>query len=345
MMARKFLKAVMVSLLVSVSLLLLLELGQRVRYAIKNKDAMWLRYGFHRVNGRFPSGEHTYNDVTYTINSRQFRGGEFPVPKPADTFRIVSLGDSITFGIDNPDGYTYPQLLDNLFREKNKGINRVEVINAGTPGYSSELCLKLFKKEVLSIEPDLLIAMVGWNDVINGIYEGSTSINSISNNIIWFLTRKSILVMTVREKLAAKDGNIDKMYWKKIYNRPPDIVFKRYQDNLNKIIALAKANKIGIFLVKFPHQEKKVDTKQEYQRMVQKYMAVELKEDYKRVHGIMDSVGRENNVPVLDIAAYFSKMGNPDRLFSPDGIHLSNEGNKVFAGLVYDFINANNLIK
>ncbi|MDD4939873.1 MAG: SGNH/GDSL hydrolase family protein [Candidatus Omnitrophica bacterium] len=341
---RKLFKAVAFSLIVSVSLILILELGQRARYAVKNKDAMWLKYGFHKKKGRFPNGKHTYNNITCTINSRQFRGGEIDVPKPAGTFRIVALGDSITFGIDNPDEYTYPRLLDELLKQKRTPEGKVEVINAGTPGYSSASCLAFLKNDVLAVKPDLLAVMVGWNDVINGIYEGTTSVNSISNNILWYLTKKSILVMTLREKLAAKSGNIDKMYWKNVHSRPPDTVFARYESNLNKILAEAKANNIRAFLIKFPYQNKKAGgNPQEFQRMVQKYMAVELREDYKRIHGIIDKVGGQNKVAVFDAASYFTKMPDQDSLFSPDGIHLSNEGNKVFSRIVYSFIEANDL--
>jgi lysophospholipase L1-like esterase len=344
-MSKELLKRILSTVIILTVAFCVLELTQRVRYYLRYKDTIWLKYGFHKVKGRFPAGVHIYNHITYTINSRQFRGKEFLVPKPVDTFRIVALGDSVTFGIDNPDECTYPQLLENLYSNVSTPPLNIEVINAGTPGYPSGKCLSFLKKGILEIQPDLLIVMVGWNDVIGGIYEGSTSAKSISNNIIWSLTRKSLLLLTLREKIASKSGNIDKMYWKNVYNRPPEKVFQRYEKNLRQIINIATVNKIEVFLIKFPYRNALSVEKKEYIRMVQKYMAKELKEDYKRIHNIIDEIALKQGTKVLDAASYFSRLKNQDELFSPDGIHLSNEGNKILARLIFDFIKQNHFIK
>src|SRR4051812_34877583 len=46
------------------------------------------------------------------INSRGTRGPEFAVPKPANTFRILSLGDSRTFGWGLTEDETYTKRLE-----------------------------------------------------------------------------------------------------------------------------------------------------------------------------------------------------------------------------------------
>src|SRR5437870_7327775 len=65
------------------------------------------------------------------INSHGTRGADFVVPKPAKTIRILSLGDSRTFGWGMNDGETYSALLQKHFQEKLGASWRVEVINAG----------------------------------------------------------------------------------------------------------------------------------------------------------------------------------------------------------------------
>lgn len=70
------------------------------------------------------------------INSRGTRGAEFQVPKPPGTLRILSLGDSRTFGWGLTEAETYSQRLQQLLQQQPGGSNRVEVINAGVNAWS-----------------------------------------------------------------------------------------------------------------------------------------------------------------------------------------------------------------
>jgi hypothetical protein len=67
-----------------------------------------------------------------SINSHGHRDREYSEAKPPDTYRIVMLGDSTTFGWGVPAEQTVAKILES---ELNKvpvpGYRRVEVINAG----------------------------------------------------------------------------------------------------------------------------------------------------------------------------------------------------------------------
>lgn len=75
--------------------------------------------------------------------------------------RILTLGDSCTFGVGVNDEETWPAQLQKLFDET--GIP-VEVINAGVPGYTAFQGKLFLEKFGLKMQPDLVIASFGFND-------------------------------------------------------------------------------------------------------------------------------------------------------------------------------------
>jgi lysophospholipase L1-like esterase len=96
--------------------------------------------------------------------------------KEPGTFRIVCLGDSVTFGYrvpviwaDKPNDYKrdwlpYPMLLERALRASNPG-RKIEVIAYAVPGYTSYQGLLWLRRDIAWLEPDVVTACFGWNDV------------------------------------------------------------------------------------------------------------------------------------------------------------------------------------
>jgi lysophospholipase L1-like esterase len=104
-----------------------------------------------------------------SINSHGFRGPEIELHKPTDTVRIACLGDSTTFGdTATTDGHTYPAHLERLLREhyaKSGGRpSRIEVINAGVPGYTTLEALIYFETKLLDYQLDAAVFDLGVHD-------------------------------------------------------------------------------------------------------------------------------------------------------------------------------------
>ncbi len=100
---------------------------------------------------------------TFSINSRGFRGREIAAEK-GDAYRIVALGESTTFGVTlSPEDRPWPELLEQLIRERLKPRRPVEVINAGVPGYRLDQNLRRFAKDILPLKPDMVISYHGIN--------------------------------------------------------------------------------------------------------------------------------------------------------------------------------------
>ena len=98
-------------------------------------------------------------------NAYGFRGKPFNTKKEKGTFRIVTLGGSTTYTTHvKNDEETYPFLLESILYNK-YNHQKVEVINAGVPGYESFQTLINLQFKTLELEPDLIIYYHGVNDV------------------------------------------------------------------------------------------------------------------------------------------------------------------------------------
>ncbi|HEY0674214.1 MAG TPA: GDSL-type esterase/lipase family protein [Longimicrobiales bacterium] len=105
-------------------------------------------------------------DLTFAmkINGDGFRSTtEFVKPKPAGTVRVISLGESSTFGLANNDDETYPYLLQQELRSRVPD-RPVEVYNLGIPHYRTNHILAVARAEVDDLQPDIVTFYAGYNN-------------------------------------------------------------------------------------------------------------------------------------------------------------------------------------
>ena len=114
----------------------------------------------------------------YSINSKGIRDREFEIPKPDDVFRIIILGDSVTFGTEYPLELTYPKILEKLLNKKSGANIRYEVLNAGVCAYNAVQKFLLLKNKLLDYEPDMVILQF-----LNDDYYRNAVVLSGDNNL------------------------------------------------------------------------------------------------------------------------------------------------------------------
>lgn len=85
-----------------------------------------------------------------------------------DTYRILCIGDSSTYGLGPSDAnkFSYPSQLQKLLDE-NIPDKRFEVFNLGVPGINSSQVVNRLRKNISNYNPDMIIVMVGINDPWN----------------------------------------------------------------------------------------------------------------------------------------------------------------------------------
>ena len=118
----------------------------------------------YRVGETFPDWWNQDAPLIHlAINSDGYRGPLVPRPKSLGEFRVICLGDSITFGSDVDEKMTYPAQLQRVLEQKYLG-RKISVLNAGVPGYTSRQGLFLFKSKLMEYQPDAVIWGFGFND-------------------------------------------------------------------------------------------------------------------------------------------------------------------------------------
>src|SRR5262245_46924667 len=107
-------------------------------------------------------------NVNYSINSIGLRDREISRNKPAGTKRVLMLGDSFTEGNGVEAKDAFPAQVQALIDAAGLST-RWEVINAGEGSYSPLLEYLLLKKQLIDLEPDLVILNLDLSDVYDDI--------------------------------------------------------------------------------------------------------------------------------------------------------------------------------
>ncbi len=102
---------------------------------------------------------------TVNINDYGFRGPEVSQIKEDGTYRIFVAGGSTTISLRAPsDEQTHPGFLQELFNNSELDFP-IEVINAGTPSFTSSQELSVVENKLVNFEPDLVVIYDGTNDL------------------------------------------------------------------------------------------------------------------------------------------------------------------------------------
>src|SRR5947209_18236687 len=109
------------------------------------------------VNGRLLTWGHLVE-----TNRLGFRECDFQVPKPPGVFRIMVLGDSLTWGAGLAPEERYTNLLERRLNEAYPG--RFEVLNFGFPAGSTIEERSVLRKYKDLVQPDLVLVGFCIND-------------------------------------------------------------------------------------------------------------------------------------------------------------------------------------
>src|SRR5262249_42622709 len=93
-------------------------------------------------------------DTAIQVNSHGYRDREHPYQRPADTTRIVLLGDSFIEALQVPFAQSVTALLEGQLRAS--GVN-AELINLGVSGYGTALEYLTFREYGVAYDPALVV--------------------------------------------------------------------------------------------------------------------------------------------------------------------------------------------
>jgi lysophospholipase L1-like esterase len=278
-------------------------------------------------------------DYTVLSTNKQGFRADYPInAKEPGTLRIICLGDSVTFGYrvpvvwpNKPTEYDhewlpYSMLLEKQLREANIG-RRIEVITMAVPGYTSHQGLAWLRRDIDSLEPDLVIVSFGWNDVSFSNAPDRESIRTDwrSVTVRWMIDHSQAFAHTtnwVRSKNRSQQATII---------RPvPRVSGAEYLDNLLAIINLARSRRAGVIVLGAPYRDR-VTNPPEAELMISYRAALRATMQSKQIPFL--------EIPELTEAAYPANEG-----FFGELIHPNHMGHRLIASEMLKLMASNRML-
>jgi hypothetical protein len=286
-----------------------------------------------------PESNYEWQGIPVEINSHGLRSPEVSYDKPADTVRILNLGDSVAMGWGVREEETYGRQLEIAFNEQLLDGERVEVINAGVPGWNPANELAYLQDVGMRYEPDVILLDM---TIVNDIYGPSALEAHNSPALIeWFRANTffwPFLSIQFRTMQARGDGReridvIDPPTEAASYF-PLDPASERWERiwrSIEDMKALADAQDARFLLVLFPLEFQVLD------------------EDYSTLpQELLTAKAAEAGISVLDLLPAYrqacqEKPGGPcqleDRyLFADVWMHPSALGHELTAAEINTYL-------
>jgi hypothetical protein len=142
------------------------EAWTRVRWNERNGTPGFALSDPLRLQRLAPGYRGWFAGVPVAVNSLGFRDDrDYSLEKSPRTFRLLVLGDSVTFGHGSVFEHTYPRLLENRLRAWRPDIDW-QVWNLGVPGYNTSQELANLLEVGPSFQPDLVVVGFFENDIV-----------------------------------------------------------------------------------------------------------------------------------------------------------------------------------
>ena len=188
----------------------------------------------------------TLGRTTFRTNSLGLRGSQV---REDGSIRILTLGDSCTWGWGVREEQSYPAVLQRLLDER-RGPSRYQVINAGLPGSTSYQGVLYLRERGLSLDPALVIASYGFNDASR---DGDVE-DQLARERLW------MPVLRLDDYLLNRSQTYRWVRWTALRGRRQDQTPRatpaKYKQNMTQLVDLARQRGARTMFVAFWHQGK-----------------------------------------------------------------------------------------
>ncbi len=280
-------------------------------------------------------------------NAHGLRGA--PLEAPKQRFRLLLAGDSVIYYGDDSD-HTLPGELSAALAA-DPDVAPVEVLNAGTRGYTNFQETRWIERHGLGLDPDAIGIVLVMNDlhrflhrfdvvdgeIVGAKYRFSEEAVEAVPSLGYRVARRSHFLVWLRRRLAAFDDLVD-LYTSDGFRfdyRPDfapawrDEPWMAVEAQLDRIAELARVREIPVFVVAMPFGDQ-LDP-----RIVSRDPAYVMRPQRRLVE-----ICHRLKLPLLDLLPLLEL--EPD--LEADGVHLSARGRHRSAAELAAFLTENALV-
>ena len=257
-----------------------------------------------------PNAEAYLMGVDVKINSDGFRDKEYSVERN-EAYRIVVLGDSLTFGWGVEEEDVYVTLLE----EELSAIRPTEMINTGHGNYNTSQQVNLFREKGLKYNPDKVVVFFFINDAeVTPVRSKWTPVARLrSVTFLWSRVRGLLT--------RAAPGQTFESFYSALYedDQPGFIAMK---DAFLELQGITEERGIELQVIMIPELHNLTD--------------YPFKAEYGKVYDFLT----ENSISVLDLTADFATYTDaPETLWvALDDAHPNAPAHRMIADFSKDFI-------
>lgn len=376
---RYFQKTLIILIFLFIFILLPFEVIFREKY--KNFESNIYRYtiyNFHPFLQAQQSNKNDYGNIS--VNSDGFRGKEITVKKQKDTYRIFVLGGSTVLN----SGVSYEKTFEKILEDKLQKTypnKKIEVLNAGNDGYTTEHSLIQYLFKIKDFNPDLIITWHGINDWYYSCNPKTYSHTSYKPDYSHFLGAASAMVFNHFKQppifqihLVSLDFFIqflkDNLYsdlfekikeinkFRGIYVNNSNIYemnefqsLGSYKRNLQSMINILKSDNVKLILGNQPFLYRKgLDTETQKKLIFPAINCIRNDGKYPSLNSMITAINTYNDATKSiarenDVMLVDLEKSLPKNLlYFTDDVHYTAKGNHTIAEVLYKFIISNNVL-
>lgn len=260
--------------------------------------------------------------ISAVINELGFRDLPFDLNKKPGEFRILTVGDSFTFGSGVQTEDTWSQVLEGLLHADRE--EHVEVINGGFAAGSHHVAgyVDWIASDGVDFEPDFLVLGLCLNDVGDVPMLGYPVLKPEKP----WLGGISAMLNTVQQSMTmskVKNTKQDRALITAFFQQGK--LWNGALQALTTIDAITAKRNVRLLVAIFP-------------------MVTQLKDDLYPLTGLHERIAahcREQGIEYVDLLPNFLGREEADLWVHPTDQHPNDEGHRLIAAGIYDYVRAN----